>query len=81
MSPDGIPFFSVRYFAECILRFRYLVLIASVLIVVACAMGLPKIKVTADYRVMFSDDYPQLIAFDAMQNIFGQRVISPLVNL
>lgn len=22
---------------------------------------------------MFSDDYPQLIAFDAMQNIFGQR--------
>jgi len=73
MRPNETSFFSVRYFAEFILRFRYLVLIASVLIVVACAMGLPKIKVTADYRVMFSEDYPQLIAFDAMQNIFGQR--------
>ena len=73
MRPDEISFFSIRYFAEFILRFRYLVLIASVLIVVVCAMGLPKIKVTADYRVMFSDDYPQPIAFDAMQNIFGQR--------
>ena len=63
----------VRHFAEFILRYRILVLLTSIVIVVATAMGLPKIKVTADYRVMFSEDYPQLIAFDAMQNIFGQR--------
>jgi predicted RND superfamily exporter protein len=73
MRSSETSFFSVRHFAEFILRFRYLVLMASVVIVAACAMGLPKIKVTADYRVMFSEDYPQLIAFDAMQNIFGQR--------
>lgn len=70
---NSTPFLSVRNFAESVLRYRYLVLLATVLVVVACGMGLPKIKVTADYRVMFSEDYPQLIAFDAMQNIFGQR--------
>ncbi len=63
----------VRRFAEFTLNYRYFVFLITIAIVVVSALGIPKIKVTPDYRVMFSEDYPQLIAFDAMQNIFGQR--------
>ncbi len=56
-----------------ILRYRLLVLILTAMVVAGCIAGLPKIHVTADYRVMFSEDYPQLLAFDRMQETFGQR--------
>ena len=56
-----------------ILQYRVLVLLLTVLIVIVCASGLSKVKVSADYRVMFSKDYPQLLAFDKMQAIYGQR--------
>lgn len=63
----------VESLTQWILRYRALVLVITVLLVAASALGLSKIQVTADYRVMFSEDYPQLLAFDRMQETFGQQ--------
>ncbi|MBV1932044.1 MAG: hypothetical protein KUG71_10045, partial [Porticoccaceae bacterium] len=64
---------TVDHFTDLILKFRVLILIVTLLIVVVCSLGLAKIHVTSDYRIMFSEDFPQLLAFDKMQETFGQR--------
>ncbi len=63
----------VDRFTDLILKFRVLILVVTLFIVVVCSLGLPKIHVTSDYRIMFSEDFPQLLAFDKMQETFGQR--------
>lgn len=64
---------TVDRFTEFVLKFRLLILIATLIIMGAGFPGLAKIHVTSDYRIMFSEDFPQLLAFDKMQETFGQR--------
>lgn len=47
-----------------------LVVLLSVLVVLLCAIGLKNFAVTADYRVFFSEDNPQLAAFEAQERLF-----------
>lgn len=63
----------IERLTDLILKYRVLVLGLTVIIVVCCTLGLSKIQVSSDYRVMFSEDFPQLLAFEAMQETFGQR--------
>ena len=60
----------VKSYAEWLVRWRYLVLIASVVLVVAAAGGLQFITFKTDYRVFFSADNPQLKAFEELQNTY-----------
>lgn len=45
-------------------------LLVSALVVVFCAIGLLRLSVTADYRVFFSDDNPELLVFQEQEARF-----------
>ncbi len=53
-----------------VLRWRYLVLIATLVVVAAAAGGARSLAFKTDYRVFFSDDNPQLRAFEELQNTY-----------
>ena len=60
----------VKSYAEWLIRWRYLILIATVVLVVAAAGGLRFITFKTDYRAFFSEDNPQLKAFEELQNTY-----------
>jgi hypothetical protein len=71
----------VRY-AEWVIRWRWLVMITTVLATVAMAYGVSKAYFKTDYRVFFSKENPQLKAFDEIQATYNKSdnvlmVISP----
>jgi len=57
-------------FAEWIVRFRWPVIIVSILLVLAAASGARFLGFNTDYRVFFSDDNPQMLAFEEIQNTY-----------
>lgn len=59
-----------RYVAG-VLRHRWPVAALATVFMLAMTAGVPFITVTNDYRVLFSDDNPQLIAFDALENTYA----------
>ncbi len=59
-----------RYIAV-ILRRRWLVVVLATMVMLAITAGARFITVTNDYRVLFSEDNPQLAAFDALENTYS----------
>lgn len=59
-----------KAYAEWLVRWRWPVLVASVLLCLLAASGSQFIKFKTDYRVFFGDDNPQLQAFEAIQNTY-----------
>ena len=59
-----------RYIAA-VLRRRWLVVALATLVMLAITAGARFITVTNDYRVLFSEDNPQLAAFDALENTYS----------
>lgn len=51
-----------------VLRYRWVHLFASLLLVMAAGYGAQKVTFNSDYHVFFSEDNPQLLAYDALQN-------------
>ena len=60
----------VKNYAQWVLRWRWLIILASILSVAALASGGRFLTLTTDYRVFFSKDNPQLAAFDNLQNTY-----------
>jgi predicted RND superfamily exporter protein len=60
----------VKSYAEWVLRWRYFVLLACVVVVGVAASGVPSLAFKTDYRVFFSKDNPQLQAFEQLQNTY-----------
>lgn len=60
--------FGVKW-GERIMKFRWPVLIGSIVLFLAAASG-GVMKFDSDYHVFFSDDNPQLLAYDALQNTY-----------
>ena len=54
-----------------VLRWSWLVVAVMILIMLALAAGVRFIKVTNDYRILFRDDNPQLLTFDALEDRFS----------
>ncbi len=54
-----------------VLRRRWLVVAAMILIMLALAAGGRFVTVTNDYRVLFRDDNPQLLAFNALEDRYS----------
>ena len=54
---------------EWVIKNRWLVLIGSVILFLGAASG-GVMKFDSDYHVFFSDDNPQLLAYDALQNTY-----------
>ncbi len=59
-----------RSYGEWVVRWRYLILLATLIIVAMTASGVRFITFKTDYRVFFSDDNPQLLAFEELQNTY-----------
>ncbi len=53
---------------EGIIRYRWWIIVATLLMVVAAASGGRFLQFSNNYRVFFSEENPQLQAFDALQN-------------
>lgn len=59
-------------FSHWVIRWRVAILLASAVLVVAVASGARYIEFSNDYRVYFSEDNPQLKAFEALQNVYSK---------
>ena len=62
----------VRY-TEWILKWKYLVLLISLFSVLLIGSGARNLSFTNDYRVFFSEDNPQLNAFENLQNTYTKN--------
>ena len=59
-------------YAQTVLKHRYLVLILSLAACAAMIAGATKLTFSADYRVYFGADNPQLNAFEEVQNVYSK---------
>ncbi len=63
----------VKTYAEIILRMRWLVVLITVLIIAAMGYGAQFLSFTNDYRVFFSKENPQLVAFENLQDTYSKN--------
>jgi len=61
-----------RYTA-CLIRWRWLVVLLTLLWVFAAASGGRFLSFTSDYRIFFSEENPQLQAFETLQNTYNKN--------
>ncbi len=59
-----------KIYGEWLLRWRYLVLVMTIVLVAGAASGMRFLEFKTDYRVFFSADNPQLRAFEQLQNTY-----------
>ena len=60
----------IEKFSQTIIEHKIWIILCSLLIVIAAAAGLPKVKFSSDYRIFFSDDNPHLQAYENLQANF-----------
>ncbi|OSM01406.1 efflux RND transporter permease subunit [Magnetofaba australis] len=60
-------------FIHLVIRWRWLVILLTLATVVGSAAGLKNGRFDTDYRVFFSGDNPQLIAFDTLQATYTKN--------
>jgi len=60
-------------FGSWVIRFRWLIVPATLFLVFAAASGGRFLGFSTDYRVFFSEDNPQLLAFEALQNTYTKN--------
>ena len=56
-----------------VIRHRWWVLGLALAAAIAAASGMPKLGLATDYRVFFSEDNPDLAAFDAVEDIYTKN--------
>jgi len=60
-------------FAQWVIRWRWLLIVATIVLVGAAGKGARELTLTTDYRVFFSEDNPQLKAFDRLENTYTKN--------
>jgi predicted RND superfamily exporter protein len=63
----------VELYARWIIRWRYLVVLLSIVLVLLAGYGGSKLGFSNDYRMFFGQDNPQLLEFEKMQNTFNKN--------
>ena len=66
------PTVAERY-ARGIIRWRWPVMLAAVALIAVAASGATRLRFIDEYRVFFGPDNPQLLAFDAVENIYTKN--------
>lgn len=61
-----------RYTSSVIKYHKWIVLL-SLIIVVSIGTGAINLKTTSDFRIYFSNDNPQLVAFEALEKTYGKQ--------
>lgn len=62
----------IERYGQWIIRWRYLILIATLILVALTTLGFP-LRFDTDYRVFFSEKNPQLLAFEELQNTYTKN--------
>ncbi|WP_347329901.1 efflux RND transporter permease subunit [Marinimicrobium locisalis] len=66
---EALPNMPAR-FADGVIRWRWLIVVASVVLTVLAASGGRFLKMNNDYKVFFSEDNPQLQEFEQLQRTY-----------
>ncbi|NIN35939.1 MAG: MMPL family transporter [Gammaproteobacteria bacterium] len=56
-----------------VLRHRWLIIIVSLLVVLLAAKSAASLHFTSNYRTFFSEENPELLAFDSLENTFTKN--------
>lgn len=80
-KPTGIAKLS-KVFIDAVVTHPVVFLVASIVLLVAIAMGLPRLEFSNDIRVFFSPENPDLQAYEAMEQTYSKStnvlmVVSP----
>ena len=62
-----------RRFAERVLAARWAVIVTSVLLVAVATVGVTQLEFSANYRIFFDEDNPQLLALEELENTYGKN--------
>ena len=62
-----------RRFAERVLAARWPVIVATLLLVAVASAGIAFLEFSANYRIFFDEDNPQLLALEALENTYGKN--------
>ena len=60
-------------FAERVLAARWLVIAATVFVVAVATVGISQLEFSANYRIFFDEDNPQLLALEELENTYGKN--------
>ena len=74
MANDGVardPF--ATRFAERVLGARRLVILITLLLVAVASSGIALLEFSANYRIFFDKDNPELLALEALENTYGKN--------
>ncbi|MBT8438181.1 MAG: MMPL family transporter, partial [Gammaproteobacteria bacterium] len=63
----------IESYTRWIIRWKYIVVLASIALVFATAYGGQYLGFSNDYRMFFGEDNPQLLAFEKMQKTFNKN--------
>ncbi|MEP5767152.1 MMPL family transporter, partial [Nisaea sp.] len=79
MSDEGLGNSAIRKagwvtkYAQWVIRWRWAVIAASILITLGTGFGGQFLSFSTDYRVFFSKENPQLQAFESLQRVFNKE--------
>ena len=59
--------------AERVLAFRWPVILATLFMVAVASGGIAMLEFSANYRIFFDDDNPQLLALEELENTYGKN--------
>ncbi|MCY4101302.1 MAG: hypothetical protein OXF46_10340, partial [Rhodobacteraceae bacterium] len=62
----------IHAFPEFLIRFRWIVIASTLIVMLGTSVGIGFFGVTNDYRSLFDDDNPQVVLLDALENIYGK---------
>ncbi len=62
-----------RNFGQWVVRYRWLIILMTLILVGLAASGGRHLYFTTDYRVFFSPENPQLLAFDSLEKTYSKQ--------
>ncbi len=72
MDTPTQPSFAMR-FAEQVLAVRGVVILVTLVLVAVAASGIARMEFSANYRIFFDDDNPQLLDLEDLENTYGKN--------
>jgi len=63
----------IERYGNWVIRWRYFIILATLMLVVVAASGMRFLRFDSDYRVFFSEDNPQLVAFEELQDTYTKN--------
>lgn len=69
MIPNLLRNFALVY-SDWVIKRRWAILVVGLISALAAGSGLARIQFTADYRAYFGPNNPQLLAYDALENVY-----------